>query len=81
MFKPQTSKVKEFKVQTSKVKVSLCHSIFFYVDLLFLSKFMFNFANGFNYIHFDIFDIWITKEKLHQDLLRYKLLKNLLCRH
>ena len=38
---------------------------------------MFNFANGFNYIHFDIFDIWITKEKLHQDFLRYKLLKNL----
>ena len=56
-FKPQSSKVKEFKLQTSKVKVSLCHSIFFYMDLLFLSKFMFNFANGFNYIHFDIFAI------------------------
>ena len=67
-----------FKPQSSKLIVTLS---FFYVDLLFLSKFMFNFANGFNYIHFDIFDIWITKEKLHQDLLRYKLLKNLLCRH
>ena len=72
------------KVQSSNFKgesFSMSFCLFFYMDLLFLSKFMFNFANGFNYIHFDIFDIWITKEKLHQDLLRYKLLKNLLCRH
>ena len=42
-----------FKGNSSKViAVSLCHSIFFFMNLLFFLKFMFNFANGFNYIHY-----------------------------
>jgi|GEM_PF-6354012 len=40
---------------------------FFHADLLFILKFMFNFANGYDYIHFDIFNIWITKGKLNQN--------------
>ena len=43
-----------FKPQSSKLIVTLS---FFYMNLLFLSKFMFNFANEFNYIYFDVFAI------------------------
>ena len=61
-FNVQTSKFKgkkvhiiKFKVQTSMFKGNSCFSMSFYLffmNLLFFLKFMFTFANGFNYIHY-----------------------------